>query len=115
MEILTLLIKNASFDKIIAGEKKEEKRTITPSTQKKYVKITPNEVTLIMYDAILFKAGHEEDAPEALVKIDKTELEYEADEDGYIKLYEDDNNNLLIEDAEMVYTLGEIISSKNLK
>ena len=51
--------------------------------------------------------------PSAIVKVEKTEIEYEADEDGYIKLIED-NNKLYLEDAEVIYQLGEIIFTKNI-
>lgn len=115
MEILTLLVKAKSFDKILAGEKKEEVREITPSTQNKYITVTPEEVTIKLYDAIRFVAGNESDAPEAIVKVEKIDLEYEPDDEGYIQLEEGDGGKLLIQEASMVYTLGNVLETKNIK
>lgn len=115
MEVLSLLIKTKAFERILSGEKKEETREITPSTQKKYVTITPDEVTIHLYDAIRFIAGNQADAPEALVKVDKIEMEYEPDEEGYIQLEETEEGELIILDAEMVYSLGNILETKNLQ
>ncbi len=114
MEVLTLLVKAKSFEQIIAGEKKEEARKITPASQAKYIDVTPQEVTIKLYNAIRFMNGNEADAPEALVEIVNTELEYVPDEDGYIQLYEEDGR-LLIEEGTMIYTLGKIIHTKNMK
>lgn len=115
MEILTLLVKPKSFDRILSGEKKEEEREITPSTQNKYILVTPEEVTIKLYDAIRFVSGNDMNAPEAIVKVEKTDLEYEPDEDGYIQLEETDEGQLIILDASMVYSLGNIIETKNIK
>ncbi|MEG1617687.1 MAG: hypothetical protein RR202_08045 [Bacteroidales bacterium] len=113
MEVLKLLIKSKSFEEVISGKRKLEVREITPSTQSKYLIVTPNEVTIKLYDAIRFVAGNEPDAPEALVKVEKTELDFEPDEEGYIQLYEE-GKALYIEGGEMYYTLGEILETKNI-
>lgn len=110
MNILTLIVKPQIFEQILKGELKEETRQITPSSQSKYVKVTPREVTIILYDAIRFKSSHADEAPQALVKVVNTELDYEPDEEGYIQLYED-NSRLVIENGAMIYTLGDIIEA----
>lgn len=114
MEILTLLVKNKAFEKIVAGELKVEIREITASTQNKYVVVTSDEVTIRLYDAIRFVAGNQADAPEAIVKIEQIEIEYEPDEEGYIQLYEAENGQLYIEGGEMVYSLGDILETSNI-
>ena len=55
MNNLTLIVKPEVFKEILDGSKKEEIRQITPSSQIKHLKITPKEVTINLYDAILFK------------------------------------------------------------
>lgn len=115
MEVLTLLIKTKSFEQIVSGEKKDEIREITPSSQDKYIIVTPEEVTIRLYDAIRFVAGNQSDSPEALVKIEKIDLEYEPDEEGYIQLEETEDSKLIILNASMVYSLGNVLETKNLK
>lgn len=114
MEILTLPIKTKLLEQIISGEKKDEIREITPSSQNKYIIITPQEVTIRLYDAIRFVGGNETNAPEALVKIEKIDLEYEPDEEGYIQLEETEEGKLIILEASMVYTLGKVLEVKNI-
>lgn len=114
MEVLTLLVKAQSFDQIVAGEKKEEVRQITPASQLKYIDVSSNQVTIKLYDAIRFKNGNEHDAPEVLVQVLNSELEYAPDDEGYIQLYEEDGR-LLINDASMIYTLGKVIETQNIK
>ena len=112
MNDLTLIVKPEVFKEILDGSKKEEIRQITTSSQIKYLKITPKEVTINLYDAILFKESHDIDASSVLVKVEKTELDFEPDEEGYIQLIEE-NSRLIIENAAMIYTLGEILE-KNI-
>ena len=109
MEILTLMTKKDAFDKFASGILKEERRYITPSTQKKFIDVTPTQVTIRIYDAIRFICGNKKDASKVLIKINSTELDYEPDEDGYIQLEEDDSGNLHIIEASMIYSLGDIL------
>ena len=109
MEILTLPIKSALFRQILSGERKEEIREITPSTQSKYLTVSGDEVTIKLYDAIRFVAGNTPDSPEALVRIEHIDLEYEADDEGYIQLEELEDGRWFVHEASMVYTLGEVI------
>jgi hypothetical protein len=114
MEILTLPIKSNLFQQILAGRRKEEIREITPSTQSKYLTVAGDEVTIKLYDAIRFVAGNTPDSPEALVRIDHIDLEYEADDDGYIQLEELEDGRYFVHEASMVYTLGEVLQTRNL-
>lgn len=113
MNILRLLVKAKSFERLASGQQKEELREISASTQDKFVVVTESEVTIKLYDAICFCGGNEKNAPEVLIKVEDTALDFEPDDEGYIQLYEEDGK-LLIAEAEIYYKLGEILETKNL-
>lgn len=118
MRILTLQIKKAYLDDILSGKKKNEYREIRPKNAKKYVIQDPeaqNEddyLNPVHYNAIQFFNGYAKNRPEALVKIEKAMIEILEDEDGNEIVYEENGAEYVM--AQMNYSLGDIISRKNV-
>jgi len=115
---LTLQIKREYLDKIISGEKKEEFRDIRPNNSKKYIEYFDPEdgegedIRPIEYSQIQFFNGYKPDRPEAIIEVKKAEIEYIVDEEGKFVEYEENGEMYL--KAQMVYSLGKIITSKNI-
>lgn len=115
MKILSLIIKQAWFDKIMFGKKKKEFRDITPNTQKKYCEVDKEgycverdgEIVPRHYDAIRFYVGYNKNRDTALVEV----------KGAHIELYEDKNGNLITDTykgieyykACITYELGKVI------
>lgn len=117
MKILTLQIKRQYLDEILSGEKTEEFREIRPKNAKKYIeyftdKNGEEDVKPVKYDAIQFFNGYASDRPEVLIKVKKAEIEYIVDENDNFIEYEENGEMYLT--AQMVYSLGKIISKKNI-
>lgn len=115
---LTLQIKREYLDKIISGEKLEEYREIQPGNSKKYIEYFDPEdgegedIRPIGYDQIQFFNGYKANRPEVVIEVKKSEIEYIVDEEGKFVEYEE-NGEIYLK-AQMVYSLGKIITSKNI-
>lgn len=124
MKVLNLIINQNDFDEIISGKKKQEFRTISPTTEKKYIHIDKegyaeedengNSIPII-YDALRLYVGYNKDRDSALVEILKTETFLLQDEDGEIIQEDTEWGTWFAE--EIVYDLGkvEIIKRKDRK
>ena len=117
MKILTLQIKKEFLDKILAGEKKEEFREITPKNAKKYIEYYTAEdgeedIRPLEYDVIQFFNGYTKERPEAMVEVKDAIIEIMEDENGQEIVYVEDGKEYIM--AQMVYTLGAIINKKNI-
>ncbi|VXB03602.1 ASCH domain-containing protein [Chryseobacterium sp. 8AT] len=117
MNVLTLQIKREFLDKILSGKKKEEFREIRPNNSKKYIEyfmaddgeedVRPKDVNRIQ-----FFNGYKADRPEVIIEVKKSEIEYIIDEDGNPIEYEENGEFYMT--AQMVYTLGKVVSKKNI-
>ena len=103
MKILNLNVDAAQYVQIIEKGQTELILPITEELQDQYVKITPQEVTMLLYDKIVITSEDKK----AEIEVVHTELDYYPDEEGYIQLYEAKNHKLYIADANIVYHLGE--------
>ncbi|MDV7696282.1 ASCH domain-containing protein [Chryseobacterium soli] len=117
MSILTLQIKKEFLDKILSGEKVEEYREIRPKNSTKYIeyfttKDGEEDVKPRPYKTIQFFNGYKGHRPEVIVKIKAAEIEYIIDENENFIEYEENGEIFLT--AQMVYTLGKVISKKNI-
>lgn len=114
MNILTLIITQANFDKIISGEKKIETREVRPTTEKKYVVINKEGaiVDVLVYDAIRFYVGYNKDRDSALVKVEGEQLIEIVDEKDQPIYYTHKNEKHQMIDIE--YSLSDIIE-KDIK
>ncbi|AZA74772.1 hypothetical protein [Chryseobacterium indoltheticum] len=116
MKTLTLQIKKDFLDQILSGKKKEEFREIRPNNSKKYIEyfnaegdedVKPKQV-----DRIQFFNGYKADRPEVIIEVKAAEIEYIVDEDGEFIEYEENGEMYLT--AQMVYSLGKVVSKKNI-
>lgn len=117
MKTLTLQIKKEFLDQILSGKKKEEFREIKPNNSKKYIEyftaddgeedVKPKKV-----DHIQFFNGYKADRAEVIIEVKTAEIEYIVDEDGEFVEYEE--NGELYLTAQIVYSLGKIVSKKNI-
>lgn len=127
MRILTLIIKQNWFDKIMSGEKKEEYREITPRTQKKYVEVdnegfakedANGNCIPKKYDAIRFYVGYNKDRDSALIKVKDAKVDYICDEDTRepiaYELDEKDKNGEPVYwvAAQITFMLGDVIEKQ---
>lgn len=116
MSTLTLQIKREFLDKILSGEKTEEFREIRPKNSKKYIEYIQAEndedVQPIQYKQIQFFNGYAKDRPEVMIKVKKSIIQIIEDENGEDIVYEEDGQEYVV--AQMVYSLGKIISRKNI-
>lgn len=112
MKILTLQIKREFLDQILSGEKKQEFREIRPKNAKKYVDQSEEDLTAVKYDAIQFYNGYAKNRPEVLVKVEKSEIVLFEYENGELITYEEEGQQYV--EAQMIYTLGEIVSKNNI-
>ncbi|KAB1228464.1 ASCH domain-containing protein [Chryseobacterium viscerum] len=118
MSILTLQIKKEHLDNILSGKKKEEFREIRPNTSKKYIEYFDpgdgegEDVRPKGYETIQFFNGYAKDRPEVIIEIKAAEIEYIVDKEGNFVEYEENGQSYLT--AQMVYSLGKIISKKNI-
>ena len=112
MNILTLQIKREFLDQILSGEKKQEFREIRPKNAKKYVEQSEEDLKPVKYDAIQFYNGYAKNRPEVLIQVKKSDVELFEDEDGELITYEEDGQQYI--EAQVVYTLGKIISKNNI-
>lgn len=129
MKILTLSIKQANFDEILSGEKTQEFREVTPTTQKRYLKFSCDgkiyddfgdvprdageiEAEFIKYDAIKFLTGaYKGKRPFAIVEIKDIAVDFITDENDNQVEYED--NGKMYSLMDMTYTLGKILERSN--
>ena len=119
-KIVTLSIKQKWFDAIIAGEKKEEFREVTPVTEKKYIKIDSDgyavqdkngDVVPIKYDLMRLYSGQMKGKrPTALIEITGAKAEIMFDEDGQPVTYMFDDYEHTV--VRMVYSLGRVLEVK---
>jgi len=132
MKVLNLIIKQAYFDQILAGEKTVETREIRPKTAGRYifyenndtgVRYEPKDIDTahdcangysfapIEYDAIRFCVGYATNRPECLVECKGAQIVSVLNEaDGPI-IYEVDGVQYF--QAEIEYTLGKVLSQTN--
>lgn len=116
MKVLNLIIKQKYFDAILAGRKVQEFREIRPTTEKKYIQLDENGVTVvdendnsipIKYDAIRFFVGYNKDRDSALVEVVSAYTEVFVDEKGEPIEYEYNGKPYWAE--QIVYNLGKIL------
>lgn len=118
MKTLTLQVKREYLDKIISGEKLEEYREIRPNNSKKYIEYFDpgdgegEDVRPVKYDRIQYFNGYAKNRPEVLINLNDAEIEYIIDKEGNFIVYEENGQSYLT--AQMVYSLGKIISKKNI-
>jgi hypothetical protein len=117
MKTLTLQIKREHLDNILSGKKKEEFREIRPNNSKKYIEYFTaddgeEDVKPIMVDRIQFFNGYKAGRPEVIIEVLKAEIEYIIDEDGNPVEYEEKGEIYMT--AQMVYSLGKVVSKKNI-
>ncbi|WP_343643981.1 ASCH domain-containing protein [Chryseobacterium sp.] len=118
MNTLTLQIKREFLDKILSGKKKEEFREIRPNNSKKYIEYFDpgdgegEDVRPKKFDRIQFFNGYAKDRPELVIEVKAAEIEYIIDKEGNFIEYEENGQSYLT--AQMVYSLGKIISKKNI-
>lgn len=118
MKILTLQIKRPYLEDILSGAKTKEYREIRPKNADKYVIQNPDAededqwLQPVKYDAIRFFNGYATDRPEVLIEITNSEIELSIDENGEEITYEEDGQEYI--EAQMVYTLGNVLSKKNI-
>lgn len=116
MKTLTLQIKKEFLDQILSGKKKEEFREIRPNNSKKYIEYFDDngdeDVKPKQFDRIQFFNGYKTDRPEVIIEVKAAEIEYIVDEDGEFIEYEENGEMYLT--AQMVYSLGKVVSKKNI-
>lgn len=117
MKVLTLQIKKEYLDLILSGKKKEEFREIRPNNSKKYIEYFTaddgeEDVKPIKVDRIQFFNGYKPGRPEVIIDVKSAEIEYIVDEDGEFVEYEENGEFYLT--AQMVYSLGKVVSRKNI-
>lgn len=111
MSELTLSIKQKFFDQIKAGTKTTETREIRPNNTARYC-ITSDKGEFMgarQYDTIKFMTGaYSGKRPSMVVKVEKSEVFFLTDpETGKYLTFEENGEEML--EAEIVYTLGEIV------
>ena len=132
MKILTLIIKQAYFDQILAGEKTVETREIRPKTAGRYifyenndtgVRYEPKDIDTapdcangysfapIDYDAIRFFVGYTPNRPECVVECKGAQIVSIVDENNEPVTYEVDGVQYY--QTEIEYTLGKVLSKSN--
>lgn len=117
MNYLTLQIKREHLDNILAGKKPDEFREIRPNNAKKFIEYFTNEdgeedVRPRKYDGLKLLNGYATDRPEVIIKYMNSEIEYIINEDGDFIEYEENGESYL--KAQMVYSLGKVVSKKNI-
>lgn len=117
MKTLTLQIKREHLDNILSGKKKEEFREIRPNNSKKYIEYFTasdgeEDVKPIKVDRIQFFNGYKTDRPEVVIEVKDAEIEYIVDEEGNHVEYEENGETYMT--AQMVYSLGKVVSRKNI-
>ena len=118
MKILTLQIKRPYLEDILSGAKTKEYREIRPKNADKYVIQNPDAededqwLRPVKYDAIRFFNGYATDRPEVLIEITNIKIELSIDEKGEYITYEENGEEYI--EAVMVYTLGKVLSKKNI-
>lgn len=114
MKILSLIITQANFDKIISGVKKTENREIRPSSERKYVEINDEGAItdIVFYDAIRLYVGYNRDRSSALVEIKDAQLIEIVDDNDNLMYFEYKGVQHQMIDIE--YSLGAILE-KNIK
>lgn len=117
MNYLTLQIKRVHLDDILAGKKPDEFREIRPKNAKKFIEYFiaddgEEDVRPRTYDGLKLVNGYATDRPEVIIKYKNAEIEYLVDEDGNPIEYEE--NGEIYMTAQMIYSLGKVISKKNI-
>jgi hypothetical protein len=118
MKILTLQIKRPYLEDILSGTKTKEYREIRPKNADKYIIQNPDAededqwLQPVKYDAIKFLNGYATNRPEVVIEITNSEIELSVDENGEEITYEEDGQEYI--EAQMVYTLGKVLSKKNI-
>ena len=118
MKVLTLQIKRPYLEDILSGAKTKEYREIRPKNANRYVIQNPDAededqwLQPVKYDAIRFFNGYASNRPEVLIEITNSEIELSVYEYCEEITYEVDGQEYI--EAQMVYTLGKVISKKNI-
>lgn len=118
MKILTLQIKLPYLEEILSGTKTKEYREIRPKKADQYVIQNPEAefedewLQPVKYDAIKFFNGYSTNRPVVVIEVTNTEIELSVDEKGEYITYEENGEEYI--EAVMVYTLGKVLSKKNI-
>lgn len=117
MKILTLIIKQKYFDKILSGEKNVETREIRHNNFKKYCEIDEEGYALFdeengvfvprQYDAIRFYVGYNKDRASALVEVKGANIGIFVDEEGKEIVYDVKGEEFLA--TYIDYDLGKVL------
>lgn len=121
MNKLTLQTDKKTFQKILKGEQKIERRYVYPNNAKRYVieedgvdengePITT--VTPVHYDEIEFVNGRRKDAPRMTAEVVASEFVILTDEDGNDMTFEENGEEFYV--CQVWYTLGEIRETSNI-
>lgn len=130
MKILTLNLKQAAFDQVLAGTRTHECREIFPDNQKRFIRYVlhekeytslaempseeeePGEVDVVpvSYDAIKFLTGAPTGKrPYVVVAVEAAEVFFLTDEKGEDLVLVDEATDLEYIAAQIDYTLGKIL------
>ncbi|MGN1172837.1 MAG: hypothetical protein ACI4SO_03515 [Muribaculaceae bacterium] len=116
MKKLKLHIDKKTFNGILAGEVKEISRYIYPTNLDRYVTVDETEtetiVTPIEYDELILVNGRTKSSPTIEAEIDDGEFVVMTDENGNDLTYTENGKEYYV--CQMVYYLGEIISTENI-
>lgn len=130
-KILSLSIKQAYFDEIMAGKKKKEYREILATNARKYIRYVSRGVRYenindipadhddskiilepVKYDAIkLITGAYSGKRPWALVEVKDAEIELMTDDDGEFVTYMHNDEEYIY--AQIIYTLGDVLERSN--
>ncbi len=120
-KMLKLQIDRQCFFAIFNGEQNVEHRNVYPTNAKRYVIETESvdengellvDVQPIHYDALVLINGRRKDAPRLTVKVVKSEFVILTDENGEDLTFEENGSEYYV--CQVWYTLGKIISTKNI-
>lgn len=131
MKVLTLSLKQQYFDEIVAGTKMHEYREIRPKAANRYIQYVdangkvyagnkgndiPEDIDFeaepIQYDAIKFLTGaYSGKRPYIIVEVKDAQIVYIVDENNNPRTFDYEGEEYL--EAEIDYTLGEIIERSN--
>ncbi len=107
MKVLKYKVDASEYSQIMENGKTELILPILEDNQDKYVTITPKEVTMVLYDIVEISLNEGGEIKKAQINVEGVELDYSPDEEGYIQLYEGDKGKLHIQDANIVFILGD--------
>ncbi len=107
MKVFKYKVDASEYSQIMENGKTELILPILEENQDKYVTITPKEVTMALYDKVEISFTANGVTKTAEIVVEGVELDYSPDEEGFIQLYEGEKGKLHIQDANIVFILGD--------